>query len=277
MRVPLRVALLASCALPRTAAAVRPLAYDLRLEVPLTVAAGVGWILTEAAFKSSLAPSACRLCDTDSSGSDTLNGLDAGGRGLRWPTPKTADTLSNVDAFLLMPLALLGLDAWAAHRDGAIEAWPVDALVLVETVAVQAALNQLVKFVVGRERPFVHALPAGEKGTTQQPSDNNLSFYSGHSSLAFSLAVASGMVARQRGYRMAPVIWAVALPLAASVAYLRMAADKHYLSDVLVGAAVGAALGFAVPHFLHEPIEAGPIGVSLGAGPGGFVAIMRVR
>jgi membrane-associated phospholipid phosphatase len=136
----------------------------------------------------------------------------------------------------------------------------VDAVILVETVAVQAALNQLVKFAVGRERPFVHILPAGEKRLTPAPSDNNLSFYSGHSSLAFSLAVGAGTIAHLRGYRSEPVIWAVGLPLAAGAAYLRMAADKHYATDVIVGSIVGAALGVAVPSLFHGRAASGQSG-----------------
>jgi hypothetical protein len=89
----------------------------------------------------------------------------------------------------------------AARRDGALDGWPVDAVILVETVAAQAALNPLAKFGVGRERPFAHILPAGEKGFTSATSDNKLSFYSGHSSLAFSLAVGAGTIARSSSSR----------------------------------------------------------------------------
>jgi membrane-associated phospholipid phosphatase len=33
--------------------------------------------------------------------------------------------------------------------------------------------------------------------------------------------------------------------------YLRIAADKHYLSDVLTGALLGSAMGVAIPLLLH--------------------------
>ena len=45
-------------------------------------------------------------------------------------------------------------------------------------------------------------------------------------------------------------MWAAGLTLATLTGYLREAADKHYLSDVLTGAAVGAAVGWAIP-YLH--------------------------
>ena len=249
---------LAGCLAGGKAVAVEPIAHDLRIDIPVAAAAGLGWIGSELA-KPALAPATCRWCDADSSGKDALNGFDAAGRSLRWSNPRLADTLSSLDAFVLLPVALLGLDALAARRDHALDGWPVDALILVETVAAQAALNQLVKFAVGRERPFVHVLPDGEKRLTPAPSDNNLSFYSGHSSLAFSLAVGAGTIAHLRRYRSEPVIWAVGLPLAAGAAYLRMAADKHYATDVIVGSIAGAALGFAVP-WLHGRASSGQSG-----------------
>ena len=36
-----------------------------------------------------------------------------------------------------------------------------------------------------------------------------------------------------------------------AVGYTRMAADQHYLTDVLVGAAVGAGIGVGMPLWLH--------------------------
>ncbi|HEY8146421.1 MAG TPA: phosphatase PAP2 family protein, partial [Kofleriaceae bacterium] len=68
--------------------------------------------------------------------------------------------------------------------------------------------------------------------------------------LAFSLAVAGGTVASIRGYKTAPVVWSIGLVSAAATGYFRMAADKHYATDVIAGAVTGGAIGFAVPWFL---------------------------
>ena len=81
----------------------------------------------------------------------------------------------------------------------------------------------------------------------RHPADNNVSFYSSHTSFAFSLAVSTGTVASMRRYRWAPAVWAAGLAGAAAVGYLRIAADQHYFTDVLAGAAAGSAVGFAVP------------------------------
>jgi membrane-associated phospholipid phosphatase len=209
---------------------------------------GLGMGLSEKLFKHELAPSSCRWCD-----GDELNGLDRGVRdAFLWHDTHAAGVLSNVSGFGAVPLAgfgLLALAGWRDQREGQIVD---DELIVLESVVGASMLNQIVKFSVGRERPFVRALPPGEKGTTADPDDNNLSFYSGHTSFTFSVAVASGTVASLRGYRAAPWIWASGLTLAGATGYFRIAADKHYFTDVLTGAAVGSFVGFAVPYWLHR-------------------------
>ncbi|HSP77464.1 MAG TPA: phosphatase PAP2 family protein, partial [Myxococcaceae bacterium] len=117
-----------------------------------------------------------------------------------------------------------------------------------------------------------------QKGLTERPSDNNVSFYSGHTSLAFSLVTAAGTVSELRGYRNRWLIWAVGLPAAAATGMLRMAADKHYLTDVLVGAAAGSLFGVGVPLLLHgreetQQLQAAELRVT--GGIGGFVVSGR--
>jgi membrane-associated phospholipid phosphatase len=218
------------------------------VSLSFTLGGGLVMILSETVFKGSLAPSSCRWCD-----GDDLNGLDSGVRdALRWDDTKLAATLSNVSGYGAVPvftLGLLALSGWHDDRSGQILD---DELVVAESLVGAALLNQGVKFIVGRERPFVRALPAGEKGNTADPDDNNLSFFSGHTSLTFSMAVASGTVASLRGYRGAPVVWITGLALAGTTGYLRIAADKHYFTDVLTGAVVGSFVGFAVPYWLHR-------------------------
>jgi hypothetical protein len=92
----------------------------------------------------------------------------------------------------------------------------VDVLIIAQATALAADLNQLVKFTVGRERPFVHY---GDPARPHE-ADDDLSFYSGHTSLAFSLAASTGMVSTLRGYKSAPWVWAVGMTLAAGVGAL---------------------------------------------------------
>jgi membrane-associated phospholipid phosphatase len=150
---------------------------------------------------------------------------------------------------------MAGLETLVAHEDGAISEVPNDLLIVAQSMVLAGLVNQSVKFAARRQRPFVHYSPPGPTGVlTQDPNDNNLSFYSGHTSMTFSLATAAGTVATLRGYRNAWAVWAVGMPLAAATGYLRMAADKHYLSDVLVGAVAGSAFGVGVPVLLHARV-----------------------
>lgn len=50
------------------------------------------------------------------------------------------------------------------------------------------------------------------------------------------------------------MIWTAGYALAATSGYLRIAADRHYLTDVVVGAVVGSGIGLAVPLLVHPRI-----------------------
>jgi hypothetical protein len=98
---------------------------------------------------------------------------------------------------------------------------------------------QALKFSVGRERP---------------DGSDNQSFPSGHSASAFATA---GVLQRHYG-------WKVGVPatiVAAYVATARVHDNKHYLSDVIFGAAMGIAAERTVT------LHAGRYGVSLNAIP----------
>jgi membrane-associated phospholipid phosphatase len=260
--------MLAAVALTYLAAAPNALEYDLKTDLVLTAGMGAWWLVSEYAVKSELAPAQCRWCVHDE--------LDDAARAIRAPVSaqKTVSTISDITGPVLTPIAVLGIDfliAWksdATWRDGAI-----DALLIIEAMVASQAVNQGVKFLVGRERPFVSALPADQKALTAQPSDNNLSFFSGHSSYAFSLVAAVATIARARGYQYWWVVLAAGLPLAATTALLRMVADKHYLTDVLAGAAIGTLIGWGVPALFHRPVRVGPVTGTIAPSLGGAALV----
>lgn len=95
---------------------------------------------------------------------------------------------------------------------------------LVRAQALSQMFVQGAKFAVGRQRP---------------DGSNTQSFPSGHTATTFATAT---VLQQHWG-------WKVGLPayaLAGLVGASRMAADKHYLSDVLVGAGIGIAAGRTV-------------------------------
>jgi membrane-associated phospholipid phosphatase len=118
----------------------------------------------------------------------------------------------------------------------------------------------------------VHAIadPDAHRAALVADPDALRSFPSGHTTLAFSLAGAAGTVASMRGYRLAPLVWASGLLLGVATAYARIAADDHYFTDTLGGAAIGLVVGSGVPLLFHGP-RARRLVVGVSPMPGGRV------
>jgi membrane-associated phospholipid phosphatase len=157
---------------------------------------------------------------------------------------KFSDTLLAVD--VVAPVALLagrGFDRETGKR----------LVVYGETLLVCLAVNGVVKGVVGRPRPYVYSDdPAVVAYAQGQGRDSRLSFYSGHSSTTFAASVSGAYLFAQSTddvYARATV-WGTQLAMASATADLRTRAGKHFYSDVLVGATVGAGLGVLIP-YLH--------------------------
>jgi len=242
----------------------------------ITLLGAVSWLTLEA-LKSTLAEESCRWCDRTASGASTLNAVDGGlRRALVWDDPEAAAMASNVTGFGLSLGASFGLTALAAAVDGRSDRIGADSLIIAESMVVAMNFNQMAKLTFQRQRPFLHSVTSEVALATAGP-DDNMSFFSGHTTLAFSLAVSAGTVASMRHYRLAPLIWGVGLAGATATGYLRIAADKHYFSDVFVGAAVGSLTGFAIPYFLHRK-KTSLLGdsINLSGGPvdgGGIVSL----
>ena len=238
---------------------VRRLAYNERLDTAITATAALWWIASEM-MKSELVPEKCRWCYRTKTGDDALNRVDFSiRRALRWSDPPLAGSLSSWLAFVGLPALAIGGNIGVAAHDNNLSGAPSDILITTEATMLAVDLNQLVKYAFARERPFVHFLPRASgdaRALTESPSDDNLSFYSGHTNLAFALATSAGTVSLMRGYRLAPAVLGVGLAGAFAVGYLRIAADKHYFSDVMVGAIVGSIVGVGVPLLFHRPSDA---------------------
>jgi membrane-associated phospholipid phosphatase len=248
-RLPVALVLACSLVLPRFAAAQeaqsRPLQVNVPIDLSVTLGLGAVWIGSELG-KKSLVTSSCRWCGR--------NGFDEAVRNSLWAPghEKAVGTLSDISGFLLVPTLAYGNLAFASREAGAPKQFWTDALIVTEATTAAAVLNQATKFLVARERPFVRNNAASSAPLNHSTADENLSFYSGHTTLAFSMAAASGTVAQMRGYSSAGFIWASGLTLATGVGVMRIVADKHYASDVLVGAALGTAVGVLVPRIFHS-------------------------
>jgi membrane-associated phospholipid phosphatase len=241
---------------PAMAGEAKPLAYDLRLDLSMTLI-GTGLWLASAALQDQLTPARCRWCDD--------NAFDARAReALRWEDPAPAGPFSDIMVAGVVPLVSLGGIALARTLDHAVlrDTW-LDVLFVAEATSLAALANQIVKYAAARERPYTHAdaYEGQRRGSFERTS-----FYSGHATLAFALASAGGMVASLRGLRAAPAIWSVGLLAATFVAYARVAGDYHYLSDVLTGAGLGCLFGAGLPWLLHRPLADTGLRVTAGVG-----------
>lgn len=258
----LAVATVTAFAPAARAEAPEPLRYDLRVDLPVTAAAGALYLVS-GLLKEELARDSCRYCGG--------NAFDKTARDwFLWKDIDSAAAASDVIAFGLLPAALVAHGYFAARDAGDLSAGWIDLLVVSQAVVIAMDLNQIAKVAVSRERPFVHYGNFDDPNRAPE-DDDNWSFYSGHASLAFSLAAAAGTVSTMRGYRSAKWVWGVGMSLALATAYLRVASDRHYLSDVLTGAVVGTAVGAGLPWLLHRPRGDG--GVEVYPTVGGVVVL----
>ena len=161
--------------------------------------------------------------------------IDAGVRNaLVWSNTKLAATMSDVFLFGVMPLAAFASPLATNHDYGRA------ALTIGEAAVVTGAITQIAKFSVARGRPFAYY------GNDYSSPDSKLSFFSGHTSYSFALAFSSAMLLAESNPQYSAGIYSIAILLAALPGYLRIAADKHYFTDVLTGAIVGSAVAYGV-------------------------------
>jgi membrane-associated phospholipid phosphatase len=244
----------------------------------ITSAAATSWLTLEL-FRGRFLDDSCRWCDTAPDGADALNRFDRGMRKrLVWGNVERAHLGSNIALYGGSMMSMMGLGAISAVAEGRSANIGEDYMIMAQSTFMALAVNNVAKIAFQRQRPYAHAAAMSEDGLSSDSESDNLSFFSGHTTLAFSMAVSAGTIASMRNYKLAPVIWGVGLTSAAATGYLRIAADKHYLSDVLVGAAVGSLFGFGVPYLLHGKCS-GENDIALTGGPiegGGVISFSGV-
>jgi membrane-associated phospholipid phosphatase len=232
----------------------KKLRYDPWLDGTVT-AAGAALVVANGLFEAEIAPSSCSWCDRGRGGDDTLNDFDAEARGLRLSDSRLVRKWGDIAIWRLLPQLSLGLLLLASQTEDRPDDGAIDALIVLEATVLDAIGTQVVRYLTARERPYVHVLSPEERSARELSPDVNSSFFSGHASVSFAMAVAAGTVATLRGSRWAPFIWVVGLSLASLAAYSRVAADLHYATDVVVGVAFGSLVGFGVPYLLHRPAQ----------------------
>ena len=192
---------------------------------------------------------------------------DAARSGLALSNPSSRETAAVVSdgiavgLFALPVLVDALLIGWAGHGSSDVAAQML--LIDLQAHAIAQGLTGIVKWAVRRERPIAASCrESGGAGDAQceghiEPS----SFFSGHASMAFTSAALVCVHHTELGLigeGGAAAACASALALAGGVGALRIMADRHYASDVIVGAAVGMVSGWLLPYILHYGSLGGP-------------------
>jgi len=179
-----------------------------------------------------------------------------------------ADTFSDIFVY--------SIAAYPIVADALIESWAIrgnrrQAEELTRTAAqalfLTAVARLVVRTAVPRLRPYAKDCDANSDYIKDcDSSEREMSFFSGHAAFAFTGA---GLIchARER-FELAggnTACW-VGIGAATAVALSRVMADRHYLTDVMAGAAVGITLGYLIPRFIQDSVIAFPIISKQGAG-----------
>ncbi len=223
------------------------------VHLAVTTGLGVVYLASETVLKPTLASSTCRWCEPPSFDRAARNAVV-------WDDPKRANLLGTLDAYVVAPIVGIGF-LIASDSDASWARLIDDVLPVAESVAVAEVLTQAIKFSVARQRPYAHF---DDAAANRGNHDDNVSFISGHSVLGFSITASAGLLCHWRGYWTEPYVWASGIALSLSTEYLRMGADKHYLSDVVVGGFVGIASGLLVPRLMRRDIKIVPMASGAG-------------
>ncbi|UYZ62804.1 phosphatase PAP2 family protein [Hymenobacter weizhouensis] len=121
----------------------------------------------------------------------------------------------------------------------------------VQTVATTGALFTMAAGNVYRSRPLTYSNEASTRQRTRKNATN--SFFAGHTATTATATFFAAKVFNDfhPDSPARPYVWGAAAAIPAAVGYYRLQAGKHFLSDNLLGYAVGATAGILVPH-LHK-------------------------
>lgn len=174
----------------------------------------------------------------------------------RWAAGNYSPFLSSTSggiAFALSTVPFL-LDGWDIYRDRS--GWTgmlTDFILLQEALAISSSLVSYSKTLRVHPTPLVYGSSASDE--EKRAGYNVSSFFSGHTTAAFTTAVFTGYTFQLKhpGSPLVPWVWGGSLAAAATVGSLRVAAGKHFPTDVLAGAAVGSLCGYLVPRLHLRP------------------------
>jgi membrane-associated phospholipid phosphatase len=165
---------------------------------------------------------------------------------------RTAGLLSHVFSIGILPALAIGATVVPGALTRARRHFGAqDFAILIVAFLMTTAVTDGVKKLAERERPGFHHERALLLEAAQHPLERNLSFFSGDTAWAFAFAACAFTLARLRGYRTERWIGIAGFVCATIAGILRIVADMHWASDVIVGAIVGTTIGVVLPTLIH--------------------------
>lgn len=118
-------------------------------------------------------------------------------------------------------------------------------------LGITMAVGDVIKRITERPRPFTRECEEDPQRPGCTDADSHHSFYSLHTGMAFTSAGFSCAMHVTRSLYADPAadgaMCGGALAMAATTGLLRVLSDRHYLTDVLVGGALGFLVGYLIP------------------------------
>lgn len=234
-------------------------AYQLQweIDVPLFAIGAALALGREIRSTNSSAPAYCTTVP-DGCNEDDLNAVDKPFAGTYNPSwSKATDVV----------VIVLGTAPWPMlWYDNSLVNTLNDVTIIYESALTAMAVSGLATLSAQRARPYVYGTKAPEDVRTSP--NGALSFVSGHTTMAFALSTSTFWTIYRR-HGSGTYAWTtlgVGTLLASFVAVGRVAAGKHFPTDVLTGAAVGASVGTLMPALHDAPVLVIPTADATGAG-----------
>ena len=169
----------------------------------------------------------------------------------RWVTQNfSVSAQKSSDKFLygsfILPFTLM-LDQPARQNFGEC------GIIYLETLLLNFGATNLTKSAVRRPRPFMYNPSDEIPMSLKMKKSAQYSFFSGHTSFTAAMSFLTAKLHNDfyPDSKASPVIWGLAAAIPAYTGIQRIRGGKHFVTDVLVGYAVGAAIGILVPE-LHK-------------------------
>ena len=200
-----------------------------------------------------------------------VNGFDRFSAGYFSDKANDDSYLPFYAAFAMPAVALLNKNI--RHKTGQVF------VMYLETMLITGAMFTITAGGIDRPRPLVYSSDAPM--SKRMSKNSQRAFYAGHpaATAAATFFTAKVFSDFNPNSKAKPYVWAAAAIIPASVAYMRLKAGQHFLSDNLIGYGLGAATGILVPHFHKNKNRADGLSVQpfMGDGVSGMAMTYRLK